>query len=118
MLFNTNRLINAVTWPAIAWILTDVLYRVAALANPAAGAQLSANIYPIAVTIGLALAVWAGAAVKEAKGTYQEAVAAGIITGLACGVPAIILFGAESIPFAINITIFSLATAWAGWGLR
>ncbi len=118
MLFNTNRLIKAVTWPAIAWILTDILYRVAALANPAAGAQLSANIYPIAVTIGLALAVWAGAAVKEAKGTYHEAVAAGIITGLACGVPAIILFGVESIPFAINITIFSLATAWAGWGLR
>jgi len=32
-------------------------------------------------------------AVKESKGTYFEAMVGGIILGLACGIPAIILFG-------------------------
>ena len=116
--FDANKLAKAVMWPAIVWIVTEILFRIAALANQAAGAQFQANIYSLSSTIGLALGIWAGASVKEAKGTYQEAIAGGVIVGLACGIPAIILFGLGAIPFAINITILSLATAWAGWGLK
>lgn len=107
-----------VTWPAIAWIVTMILFRIGQLANQSAGAQFNGNLYPIATTIGLALGVWTGLAVRDAKGTYLEAIIAGIILGLACGIPAIILFGLGFIGFAINITIFSLAVAWAGWNFR
>jgi len=116
--FNANKLVKAVMWPAIAWIVAEILFRIAALANQAAGAQFEANIYFVSSTIGLALGVWAGASVKDAKGSYQEAIAGGVVVGLACGIPAIILFGLGAIPLAINMTILSLTTAWAGWGLK
>lgn len=118
MSFNTDKLTKAVTWPVIVWVVTIVLFRLAALAYPAAGSQFTGNFYPIATTLGLLLAVWAGVSVKSAKGTYQEAIIGGVIVGLACGIPGIIIFGLGFIPFAINITIFSLVTAWAGWGLK
>jgi len=115
---DANKITKSVVWPAIVWVVTLILFRIAALANQSAGAQFGGNLYPIATTIGLALGIWAGVAVKQTKGTYQEAIVVGVVLGLACGIPAIILFGLGLIPFAINITIFSLATAWAGWGLK
>jgi len=86
--FDANKLAKAVMWPAIVWIVTEILFRIATLVNQAAGAQFQANIYSVSSTIGLALGIWAGASVKEAKGTYQEAIAGGVIVGLACGIPA------------------------------
>jgi len=105
-------------WPAIAWIVTDILFKIAALASQTTGAQFESNMYIVFSTIGLALGVWAGASVKLAKGSYQEAIAGGIIVGLACGILTVILFDLRSVPLAINMTILSLATAWAGWGLK
>jgi hypothetical protein len=115
---NAEKLKKAVTWPVIVWVIAIVLFRLAALIYPPAGSQFTSNFYPIATTLGLLLAVWAGFAVKAAKGTYQEAIVAGVIVGLACAIPGIIIFGLEFTGFAINITIFSMATAWAGWGLK
>jgi hypothetical protein len=115
---NANKLTKLVMWPVIVWVVAIVLFRIAALAYPAAGSQFIANFYPIATTLGLLLAVWVGFSVKAGKGTYQEAIVGGAIVGLACGIPGIIIFGLEFIPLAINVTIFSLATAWAGWGLK
>ena len=85
---NSEKIRAAVSWPAVVWIITIVLFRVAALVDPAAGAELSANIYSIATTLGLLLAVWAGFGVKMAKGTVQEAILAGIVVGLAFRYPA------------------------------
>lgn len=118
MSLDANKVTRSVMWPAIVWIVTLVLFRIAALANQSAGAQFAGNIYPLATTIGLALGIWAGVGVRQTKGTYLEAIVVGVVLGLACGIPAIILFGLGLVPFAINITIFSLATAWAGWGLK
>ncbi len=118
MSLNADKLTKLVMWPVIVWVVTIVLFRLAALVYPAAGSQFIGNFYPIATTLGLLLAVWVGFSVKAGKGTYQEAIIGGAIVGLACGIPGIIIFGLEFIPFAINVTIFSLATAWAGWGLK
>ncbi len=116
--FKTDMVAEAVTWPVIVWVVAIVLFRLGALVYPAVGSQFIGNFYPIATTLGLLLAVWAGFSVKASKGTYQEAIVAGVIVGLACGIPGIIIFGLEFAPFAINVTIFSLAVAWAGWGLK
>lgn len=115
---NSEKLRTAVTWPAVVWIVAVVLFRIAALAYPLAGEQFLDNIYPISTTLGLLLAVWAGAGVKMAKGTHLEAVLAGIIVGLAFAVPGVIIFGLGFVGPAINVTIFSLAAAWVGWGLK
>ena len=115
---NREKVRAAVTWPAVVWIITIALFRVAALVYPAAGSDLSFNIYPIATTLGLLLAVWTGFGVKAAKGSVQEAILAGIVVGLAFAVPGVIIFGLEFVGAAINVTIFSLAAAWAGWGLK
>ncbi len=115
---DANKVKQGVTWPAIVWIVTLILFRIAQLAYPPAGSQFNENLYPIATTIGLALAIWAGIATKENKGTYLDAMIAGIILGLACGIPAIILFGAGFVGFAMIMTIFSFAVAWAGWNFR
>jgi hypothetical protein len=121
--FKVNRASKAVMWPAFVWVVTIVLFRVAGLAYPPAESQFTQNLYSIATTLGLVLAIWAGFAVKEAKGTYQEAIIGGLFVGLACGVPAVIVFsGTNNIPtflaFAINMAIFSLAASWAGWELK
>jgi len=116
--FEIDRVTKAVTWPVIVWVVTIVLFRLGALVYPAAGSQFTGNFYPIATTLGLLLAIWAGFSVKASKGVYQEAIVAGVCVGLACGIPGVIIFGLEFIPFAINITIFSMATAWAGWGIK
>jgi 4-amino-4-deoxy-L-arabinose transferase-like glycosyltransferase len=100
------------------WIVAVVLFRTAALAYPPAGQQFLDNVYPISTTLGLLLAVWAGASVKMAKGTHLEAVLAGIVVGVAFAVPGVIIFGLQFIGPAINVTIFSLAPAWVGWGLK
>ena len=115
---NAEKLRSAVTWPAVVWIATVVLFRIAALAYPPAGDQFLGNIYPISTTLGLLLAVWAGIEVKMAKGNHMEAILAGIVVGLAFAVPGVIIFGLSFIGPAINVTIFSLATTWAGWGLK
>jgi len=115
---NTEKLRAAVVWPAIVWIVAVVLFRIAALAYPAAGDQFLSNIYPISTTLGLLLAVWAGISARMAKGSHLEAVLAGIIVGLAFAVPGVIIFGLEFLAPAINVTIFSLAAAWVGWGLK
>jgi hypothetical protein len=115
MPFDANRAVKAVKWPAIVWIVSLILFKIAALAN--LGMDGSLPIYAIATTLGLLLAIWAGFEVKTTKGDYLEAVLAGIIVGLACGVPAL-LFDLGSVRFLVNITIFSLAAAWAGWGLK
>jgi len=115
---NTEKLRTAVTWPAVVWIAAVVLFRIAALAYSPAGDQFLGNIYPISTTLGLLLAVWAGAGVKVAKGSHLEAVLAGIVVGLAFAVPGVIIFGLEFIGPAINVTIFSLAASWVGWGLK
>ncbi len=115
---NSEKIRSAVTWPAVVWIITIVLFRVAALVDPAAGAELSANIYSIATTLGLLLAVWAGFGVKMAKGSVQEAILAGVVVGLAFAVPSVIIFGLGFVGAAINVTIFSLAASWAAWGLK
>jgi len=116
--FEIDRVTKAATWPVIVWVVAIVLFRLGALVYPPAGLQFAGNFYPIATTLGLLLAVWAGFSVKASKGIYQEAIVAGVCVGLACAIPGIIIFGMEFIPFAINITIFSLATAWAGWGVK
>ena len=118
MSMDANKVKKGVMWPANVWIVTLILFRIAQLVNSSAGGQFGGNLYPIATTIGLALGVWTGIAVKEAKGTYLEAMVGGIILGLACGIPAIILFGLGFVGFAINITIFSFAVAWAGWNFK
>jgi hypothetical protein len=110
--------LKAVSWPALVWIATEILFRITSLASQAAGAQYEANSFVVTSIIGLALGVWAGASVKLAKGSHLEAIAGGIVVGLACGVSAVILFGLGAVPLAINITILSLATALAGWGLK
>lgn len=115
---NREKIRAAVTWPAVVWIITIVLFRVAALVDPTAGAEFSGNIYSIATTLGLVLAVWAGFGVKMAKGSFQEAILAGIVVGLAFAVPSVIIFGLSFVGAAINVTIFSLAVAWAAWGLK
>ena len=115
---DANKVKQGVTWPAIVWVITLILFRIGQLVNQQAGSQFTSNLYPIATTIGLVLAVWTGMAVKEEKGSYLDAMLGGIILGLACGIPAIILFGTAFLGFAINITIFSLAVAWAGWNFR
>jgi hypothetical protein len=115
---DANKVKKGVMWPAIVWIVTLILFRIGQLVNQSAGSQFNGNLYPIATTIGLALAIWTGIAVKENKGTYLEAMVAGIILGLACGIPAIILFGVGFVGFAFNITIFSFAVAWAGWNFK
>jgi len=115
MPFDANRAIKAVKWPTIVWIVSLILFKIAALAN--LGADGSFPIYAIATTLGLVLGLWAGFEVKAVKGDYLEAIVAGIVVGLACGVPAL-LFDLGSFGFLVNITIFSLAAAWAGWGLK
>lgn len=55
--------------------------------------------------------------VKATKGGYLEAVVAGIVVGLACSVP-VLLSDFGSLRSLVNITIFSLAASWAGWGLK
>jgi hypothetical protein len=115
---NSEKVRTAVTWPAVVWIITIVLFRVAALAYPPAGTELLANIYPVATTLGLLLGVWTGFGVKNAKGSVQEAILAGVVVGLAFAVPGIIIFGLGFVGAAINITIFTLATAWTAWGLK
>ena len=114
----SDKIRAAVTWPALVWVITIVLFRVAALVYSPAGSELLAHIYPIATTLGLLLAVWAGFGVKMAKGSVQEAILAGIVVGLAFAVPSVIIFGLGVIGAAINVTIFSLAAAWAAWGLK
>jgi hypothetical protein len=109
---------KGVMWPCIVWIVTEILFRIAALANQAAGAQFEANAYSVATVIGLALGIWAGFSVKEVRGTDKEAIVGGVLVGLACGIPAVILFGLSLVPFAINMTILSLAVTWAGWAIR
>jgi len=115
---NAEKIRTAVAWPAAVWIAVVVLFRIAALAYPPAGDQFLSNIYPVSTTLGLLLAVWAGAGVKTAKGTHLEAVLAGIIVGLAFAVPGVIIFGLGFVAPAINVTIFSLAASWVGWGLK
>ena len=115
---NSGKVRAAVTWPAVVWIVTIVLFRVASLAYAPAGLELEANIYPVATTLGLLLGVWAGWGVKTAKGSVQEAILAGIVVGLAFAVPGVIIFGLGFLGAAVNVTIFSLATAWAAWGLK
>ena len=115
---DANKVKQGVMWPAVVWVVTLILFRIGQLVNQSAGSQFNGNLYPITTTIGLALAIWTGIAVKENKGTYLEAMVAGIILGLACGIPAIILFGVGFVGFAINITIFSFAVAWAGWNFK
>ena len=115
---NPSKIRSAVTWPAAVWIITMVLFRVAALAYPPAGTELLSNIYSIATTLGLLLAVWTGFGIKTAKGSAQEAILAGVVVGLAFAVPTVIIFGLGLIGAAINITIFTVAAAWAAWGLK
>ena len=115
---DANKVKKGVMWPGIVWIVTLILFRIAQLVNSSAGARFVGDLYPIATRIGLVLGVWTGIAVKESKGTYLEAMVGGIILGLACGVPAIILFGLGMVGFAINMVIFSLAVAWAGWNFK
>ena len=115
---NSGKVRAAVTWPAIVWVITIVLFRVAALAYVPAGLELQTNIYPIATTLGLLLGVWAGFGVRTAKGSVQEAILAGIVVGLAFAVPGVIIFGLGFVGAAINVTIFTLAVAWAAWGLK
>lgn len=115
---NREKIRGAVTWPAVVWLITIVLFRVASLAYPPAGSEFLANIYPIATTLGLLLGVWTGLGVKTAKGSVQEAIAAGVVVGLAFAVPGVIIFGLGFAGAAINVTIFTLATAWASWGLK
>jgi len=114
----TEKLRTAVTWPAVVWIAVVVLFRIAALAYPPAGNDFLNHIYPISTTLGLLLAIWAGAGVKMAKGNHLEAILAGIIVGLAFGVPGVIIFGLTFVAPAINVAIFSLAATWVGWGLK
>jgi hypothetical protein len=115
MRFDANKAIKAAKWPAIVWIVSLILFKIAALANLGAGGSFP--IYAIGTTLGLLLGVWSGFGVKGVKGDYLEAIMAGIIVGLACGVPAL-LFDLGNLGFLVNITIFSLASAWAGWGLK
>jgi hypothetical protein len=115
MAFDANRALKAVKWPAIVWIVSLILFKIAAMAN--LGADGSFPIYSVATTLGLVLGLWAGFEVKTVKGDYSEAIVGGIIVGLACGIPAL-LFDLGSVRFLVNITIFSLAAAWAGWGLK
>jgi len=110
--------LKAIKWPAIIWIGVEILFRIAALASQVAAVEFDVNVYAISATIGLALGLWAGASVKSMKGTLQDAVVGGVLVGLSCGIPAVILFGLEATPLAINMTILSLATAAAGWGLK
>jgi hypothetical protein len=113
--FDANRAMKAVKWPAIVWVVSLILFKIAALVN--LGTDRSFPIYAIATTLGLVLGLWAGREVKALKGDFVEAILAGIVVGLACGIPAL-LFDLGSVRFLINITIFSLAAAWAGWGLK
>ncbi len=115
---DANKVKEGVTWPAIVWVITLILFRIGQLVNQQAGSQFAGNLYPITVTIGLVLGVWTGLAVKEGKGSYVDAILGGVILGLACDIPAIILFGTAFLGFAINITIFSFAVVWASWNFR
>lgn len=121
--FKVNRAVKAVMFPAFVWLVTIVLFRIAGLVYPPAQSQFTQNLYSIATTLGLALAILAGFAVKDAKGTYQEAILGGLIVGLACGLPALLVFSStNSVPtflaFALNMAIFSLAASWVGWELK
>ncbi len=115
MPFDANRAVKAAVWPAIVWIITLILFKIAALAN--LGTDGAFPMYSIALILGFALCLWAGFEVKEAKGEFGEAILAGIVVGLACGVPAL-LFDLGSFRFLATIVIFSLAASWAGWGLK
>jgi hypothetical protein len=77
----------------------------------------SLPICAIAGTLGLFLALWASFEVKTANEGYLEAVVVDAIVDLACRMPAKV-FDLGSVRFLVNITIFSLAAAWAGWGVR
>lgn len=123
MPLKVNRASRAIMWPGFVWVVTIVLFRIAGLVYSTAQSQFTQNLYPIATTLGLLLAIWAGFAVREAKGTYQEAILGGLLVGLACGIPAVIVFSDTSniptfLAFAINMAIFSLAASWVGWELR
>jgi len=115
MKFDANRAVKAAMWPAIVWVVSLILFKIAALAN--LGTDGTFPLSYIATTLGLVLALWAGFEVKEGKGEYTEAILAGIIVGLACGIPAL-LFDLGSVRFLASITIFSLAACWGGWGLK
>jgi hypothetical protein len=108
--------LKAVVWPAVAWIVADVLLYIAVVADATAADVLGGN--PSLVTgLALAIAIWAGAAVKQANGKMWEAFVGGIVVGFACGVPAVLLFG-DPTGFLWTIIVFSLVVAWAGWALK
>ena len=110
--------LKATMWPAIVWIVIDVLLRVGIAVDPTtAEAFPNYLVDPWTIGITLALALWAGAAVKKAKGKLYEALVGGVLVGLACGIPSLLLFGAST-GFIIDIVLFSLAVAWGGWGLK
>ena len=115
MSFDANRAVKAAMWPAIIWIVSLILFKIAALAN--LGTDGTFPLYSIATTLGLVLALWAGFEIKEGKGEYTEAILAGVIVGLACGIPAL-LFDLSGFRFLASVTIFSLAACWGGWGLK
>lgn len=115
MAFDANKVVKAVTWPCIVWVISLILFKIAALANLSLDGAFP--LYAIATTLGLVLGLWAGFEIKTAKGGYPEAIVGGIIVGLACGIPAM-LFDLGSLRFLVNMTVFTLAVAWAGWGLK
>ena len=110
--------LKAAMWPAIVWVIIDILLKVAFTIDPTAGEAFPNYLVdPWTIGITLALALWAGAAIKRAKGQLYEALAGGVLVGLACGVPTLLLFGGST-GFIIDIVLFSFAVAWGGWGLR
>lgn len=104
--------------PAATWLSIDVLLRIALAADETVGGAFPAyQLDPWTVGLTLVLALWAGAAVKQANGRVYEVVIGGILVGLGCGIPALLLFGSSS-GFVIDITMFAAGTALAGWGLK
>ena len=110
--------LKAAMLPAATWVIIDVLLRIGSAVDPTVGLNFPTyQADPWTVALTLALALWAGAAIKQVKGKFYEAIIGGVLVGLGCGIPAFALFGGAT-GFVIAIVLFAAGTALAGWGLK
>ncbi len=110
--------LKAALLPAVTWVVIDVLLRIALAVDSTVGTAFpNYQLEPFTIVLTLGLALWAGAAVKQAKGKLYEVVIGGVLVGLGCGIPAFLLFGNSS-GFVIDIVLLASGTALAGSGLK
>ena len=80
---------RALKWPIISWIVSDALFVVLSYVQGVAELFTA----PVLALLATIFGIWGGYKIVQFKGTYADAIGAGVILGVVCFVLCYVGFG-------------------------